>query len=120
MISRQDRRWVRMMKAGHYLGCHQIAERSFFYKGYQFPVCARCTGVFASFPLSVIFSVKKVLPIFLCIFMSLIMLADWLLQFMNIKQSTNLRRLITGFIGGLGFHILFIRGIVSLFERLAS
>lgn len=30
---------------GNNSGCHQLAERSFFYKGYQFPVCARCTGV---------------------------------------------------------------------------
>ena len=27
------------------LGCHQIPERSFNYKGYQFPICARCTGI---------------------------------------------------------------------------
>lgn len=25
-------------------GCHRRPERSFFYKGRQFPICARCTG----------------------------------------------------------------------------
>ena len=33
------------MEFGKKMGCHQIPERSFFFKGYQFPVCGRCTGV---------------------------------------------------------------------------
>ena len=28
------------------LVCHQIAERSFHFSGIQFPVCARCTGLY--------------------------------------------------------------------------
>ena len=28
--------------------CHQIPERSFFWAGQQFPVCARCTGLYVS------------------------------------------------------------------------
>lgn len=28
--------------------CHQIPERSFFVDGQQLPVCARCTGLYAS------------------------------------------------------------------------
>ena len=27
-----------------FCGCHQRPERSFFVKGYQMPVCARCEG----------------------------------------------------------------------------
>ena len=38
--------WIKLMNLGDKIGCHQISERSFFIKGYQFPVCARCTGVF--------------------------------------------------------------------------
>ena len=28
--------------------CHQKPERSFFWDGHQFPVCARCTGIYLS------------------------------------------------------------------------
>ena len=28
--------------------CHQRPERSFFWDGHQFPVCARCTGLYLS------------------------------------------------------------------------
>ena len=28
--------------------CHQLADRSFFWGGTQFPVCARCTGLYLS------------------------------------------------------------------------
>lgn len=28
--------------------CHQRPERSFFWSGHQFPVCARCTGLYVS------------------------------------------------------------------------
>jgi uncharacterized membrane protein len=28
--------------------CHQRPERSFFFDGHQFPVCARCTGLYLS------------------------------------------------------------------------
>jgi len=28
--------------------CHQRPDRSFFWDGHQFPVCARCTGLYLS------------------------------------------------------------------------
>ena len=37
-MNKKDKKWISMMEYGHRLGCHQMSERSFFYKGYQFPV----------------------------------------------------------------------------------
>lgn len=98
--------WIKLMQIGSQLGCHQMPERSFFCKKYQFPVCARCTGVLISFVVSVIIFIKKKIPKRLCVAMSSVMLIDWLIQYLGIKESNNKRRLITGFIGGLGYFTL--------------
>lgn len=37
--------WAPLMRLGEKTGCHQMPQRSFFLHGYQFPLCARCTGV---------------------------------------------------------------------------
>ena len=86
--------------------CHQLPERSFFIKGYQLPVCARCVGVFISSLIAMIMFFKRRISIIASVLMSLVMLVDWLLQFFNIKQSTNKRRLVTGLVGGFGWTIL--------------
>ena len=101
-----DKQWIRLMELGEMLGCHQMPERSFFIKGFQFPVCARCTGVILSAIISTIIFFKKRLPIGLCLSMSSVMLLDWGMQYLKIKESTNSRRLITGLIGGFGYSTL--------------
>lgn len=83
--------------------CHRLPERSFFWKGKQFPVCARCTGIHIGY-LS--------MPIFffgfasLSIWTSLLLMAptylDGILQAIFNYESTNTRRVVTGFIGGIG------------------
>jgi len=100
-------------------GCHQKAGRSFFYKGYQFPLCARCTGVFIGYIIApIIYGFWKLSFSFYLGFCA-IMFLDWYVQRVNIRKSTNIRRLLTGIIGGYGlmsvqimvlhyiFHILF-------------
>ena len=90
------------MYVGAKIGCHQRSDRSFFYKGYQFPVCARCTGVLIGYVVAII-TVIFTLPDFLLglIFCG-IMFLDWFIQFIGIKESNNIRRLITGIFGGYG------------------
>ena len=109
--------WVRLMEFGEVLGCHQMPQRSFFYKGYQFPVCARCTRVIISSVLAtVVFFIKK-LPLWICIILSSVMLIDWGLQFLHIKESTNKRRIISGFIGGFGWTTLYLTFIFFIFDK---
>lgn len=84
-------------------GCHQIPERCFLIYNYRFPICARCTGV----AIGKIFSVLTLIigikvNIFISIFMVGIMGLDWFIQYINILESNNLRRLITGACAGYG------------------
>ena len=67
--------------------CHCRPERSFFWRGRQFPLCARCTGQLAGLLL---------LP----------MIADGTVQLLTRYESTNLRRLVTGTLFGLGLYEL--------------
>lgn len=112
-----DLRWFKMMDYGRRLGCHQLADRSFFYKKYQFPVCARCTGVIISsfFSLVCVFFIR--IPICLCFALSFVMLVDWTIQAVGIKKSTNLRRLATGLIGGFGYSTLWYYLIIFLSHK---
>ncbi len=94
--------WLKLMKLGAKTGCHQRADRSFFYKKSQFPLCARCTGVVIGYLLAIV-----VIPFFLFDFrLSILccatMFIDWFVQYVGILKSTNMRRLLTGTIGGFG------------------
>lgn len=101
-----DTTWVRLMGYGKRLGCHQMPERSFFIRGYQFPVCARCTGVLISSIIACFIFVFYRIDFKICIALSGIMFLDWLIQHIGIRESTNPRRFVTGLIGGLGFMTL--------------
>lgn len=89
-----------LMDIGRGTGCHQMPERSFYYHGYQFPVCARCTGVLLGQILGMVLFFKVHLSWNWCSFFMFIMFFDWFLQRMKICSSTNIRRLITGFLCG--------------------
>lgn len=101
------------MKFGHLI-CHQKPERSFFINGYQFPICARCTGITISFIIA-LFLLKTGfnLNIYIAIFFLLTMFIDWLFQALNIKKTSNCRRLITGLVGGFGMTFVFYYIIIS-------
>ncbi len=118
MIS--DKQWIKLMELGSALGCHQMPERSFFVKGFQFPVCARCTGVILSAIIATILFFKKRLPIWVCIAMSGVMLLDWGMQYLEIRESTNRRRFITGLIGGFGYSTLHLHFYRYIYEKLKN
>lgn len=109
--------WTMLMRIGGYT-CHQMHERSFSYRGYQFPVCARCTGIFVGqiigliciilgFRINLLWSLVLIIP----------MAIDGLVQLMKIMQSNNIRRFITGSISGIGYtNLLF--NIIVIIKRL--
>jgi len=92
--------------------CHRIPERSFFIKGHQFPVCARCTGFYTSLILYFIYAYFNFINynIYLLIFAIILLIPtaiDGLTQLFNKRESNNILRLITGLLGGLGLGIIF-------------
>lgn len=100
---------------GNHSGCHQLPERSFFYKGKQFPVCARCTGVFIGQLFAVIsMPVAGICPPIISITLLLSMGLDWFVQYIGLRISNNIRRLVTGMIGGFGLFNLYGFFIVAI------
>lgn len=91
--------------------CHRKPERSFFIKGYQFPVCARCTGFYISLVVYFIYTYFYYVNynfqlILLAILLIVPSFLDGITQFYNLQESNNIRRLITGLGGGLGLGII--------------
>lgn len=112
--------YKRLWKLGAYLGCHRIPERSFFIKGKQFPLCARCTGAVIGYLIGGILYFFVKLDIWICILFGLIMFADWLIQYLKWKKSTNFRRLITGILCGVGIIQIYFMIIEYIIKTLYS
>ena len=104
---------------GNHSGCHQLPERSFFYKDKQFPVCARCTGVFIGQCIAFVLAWLIEIPLPFSMFLIAIMGADWLLQQLKICISTNWRRFFTGILGGFGLisiYAFILRSIITFLQ----
>ncbi len=115
-----ERVWLKLMEFGRRTGCHQMPERSFFIKDMQFPVCARCTGVFIGWLFAVV-GIFFYRPGFITIGVFCApMFIDWFLQYKKILRSNNIRRLITGILGGYALTSLYIILILKLIEALAG
>ena len=108
-------RWAKLMDIGARMGCHQIPERSFFFKGYQFPVCARCTGVILGEFITIILLLCSIRISLLAAIAFLIPMGiDWGLQFLKILMSNNTRRFISGTLGGFGLTYVYYYAIVFI------
>ena len=111
--------WAFLMRLGNRCGCHQMEDRSFKIKGWQFPVCSRCTGILTGQIIGLILYLLKIKISFYIDFIFLaIMFLDWFIQYQNIKESTNFRRFITGNLAGIAqmsISIKIVIVIISLF-----
>ena len=105
---RSTRIWFKLMTFGSKMGCHQMPDRSFFFRGYQFPVCARCTGVIlGEFATVIMLCCSVKFSLLLSIALLIPMGIDWGLQFLKILPSSNIRRLLSGALGGIGLTYLY-------------
>jgi len=105
-----------LMRLGAMTGCHQMRERSFFFRGCQFPVCARCTGLFvgqaAGLAALLWFINLDIKLLALCAVVSAAALGiDGFFQLKGIWTSTNFRRLFTGILCGFFVTGVVVRGI---------
>lgn len=105
------------MELGAKLGCHQKPKRSFEYKGYQFPVCARCSGIIISTIFAYIICYKRRISFWINVVMIASMVIDGSIQYMGIKESNNLRRFITGCLGGFGLTAIRMYIYIFLLEK---
>ena len=73
------------MRLGNRCGCHQREDRSFHIKGWQFPICSRCTGILVGQLLGILIYIFQFrIPIYIsCIFL-FIMFLDWYIQYKKI------------------------------------
>ena len=113
-MDKETKTWLKWMRLGKLYGCHQRADRSFFINGWQMPVCARCLGVAISTPIAVILFFIHRISVSVAFIMAAVMLVDWTIQFVGLLPSTNIRRLITGIIGGLRYYNTILHYIIYL------
>lgn len=98
-----------------FMGCHQMESRSLHFRGRPLPICARCTGELIGFFTAAILAVWFLPPKGLCTLFLLPMILDGAIQRMTLYESTNPRRLWTGFLFGYGVISLFIRSLIFVF-----
>jgi uncharacterized membrane protein len=105
--------------------CHQRPERSFHIAGYQFAVCARCTGLYSGFAIATLFyprvrSLKNTdTPALIWLLLSAIPIAiDFGLGYFGIWENTFLTRFVSGALlsGTTVFYIL--PGLVQLSRKI--
>ncbi|MBU0494561.1 MAG: DUF2085 domain-containing protein [Chloroflexi bacterium] len=104
-----------MGTVGDWIGCHQIPERSFFFRGVQYPICARCTGVLLGQLVTGIVAIGGFcMPFTIGILLMVPMGIDWGIQYLGIQESTNVRRFVTGFLGGCGYVFILAQAIRTI------
>ena len=94
------------MNIGARVGCHQMPERSFFYKGYQFPLCARCTGLVIGYLMGILIYFLKIINWEIAILLCIPLVIDGGSQYLKWRMSNQRLRLITGILCGIGIMVL--------------
>lgn len=97
-------------------GCHTRADRSFFYKGKKFPICARCTGELIGIIFSLLSSFIYIPSVKLSLILMIPMIIDGFTQSLTKYESNNILRVITGFLFGYGIFSLFVIFTVITFK----
>lgn len=99
-----------------FFGCHCREDRSFHYQGKKFPICARCTGELIGMLLCTAVSFFWLPPVSAAVLLLVPLIADGFVQLKTAYESTNLRRVVTGFLFGYGLVSLFLISSIAAFQ----
>ena len=116
-MNKKDDIWMRSMElCSKYCNCHQKPERSFFVGGYQFPLCARCTGIALGYIAALI-----TMPFYSFGYLITLLLfplaVDGTVQYFTAYESTNRKRIITGFLYGFAFTSTVFRMMKTMIQK---
>lgn len=96
--------------------CHCRPDRSFFIRGKQFPICARCTGQLIGFFGALISFHTFKIPILVLVALMLPLIVDGTVQQVTSYESNNLLRLITGILFGYSLITLIVLSMLETFQ----
>lgn len=89
--------------------CHSKPERSFYFKGKKFPICARCTGILLGWIVGIIYCLLLEVPKeYITILILFPLIVDGTMQSLRKKESNNIKRIITGILFGMGTIFIFV------------
>ena len=98
-----DMLWLALMDwCKRHCSCHQRADRSLFFRGYQLPLCARCTGMMVGHIVAFIAGFVVSFSFAIALLMIPLMV-DGAIQHFTSYESTNFRRVVTGLLYGFAF-----------------
>ncbi len=92
-----------------FFGCHARPDRSFYFRGKQFPICARCTGELVGMILCIPTLIFWGCPSFGIVLLLMVpLIVDGSVQKLTSYESGNIRRLITGILFGMALIFTFV------------
>lgn len=97
-------------------GCHCRSDRSFYWKGKQFPICARCTGELFGILSAIITSLFYMYSVKTSMILLIPLIVDGSIQYCSTYESNNVLRFCTGYLFGIGLYTLAARSTVFTFH----
>ena len=86
--------------------CHSRPDRSFYFNGKQFPICARCTGVLLGWIIGII--LLEVPRGLVTVLILIPLMVDGGTQALGKRESNNILRCVTGILFGMGAIFIFL------------